>query len=321
MCFTARYNGITLTLWGASLENDLEYLKSIQISASKGFIKNHHVNGKCVVIVRKNKGRLGNKMYMYSTAYSFARKRNCCMHYHAENLNELRQIFLLNRSNVCMISDEDFAKLTTIPRANNIGCMFYIELMHNVFNKSIELTGYWQSYRYFIDYEQEIRDQFTFNDTILLTVTSYLLRQNIHNRVLVGVHVRRGDFLSFRHSAIGGSSASSIEYIYSGMNYFTQKYSSPLFIVVSDDKLWCKETLGLRNDVIITPSNFSAAEDLAVLTLCDHNLITTGTYSWWAGYFSKGEVIYDKTYFKKGSLFSWNCLENDNIPPKFKSLM
>ncbi|CAF1014256.1 unnamed protein product [Rotaria sp. Silwood1] len=257
---------------------------------------------------------------MYSTAYSIARKRTCCMHYYDEDLDELRRIFLLNRSNVCLISDENFAKLTNIPRINNGGCTFYLDLMDNAFNKSIELTGYWQSYRYFIDYEQEIREQFVFNANILSRAISYLLRQNPHNRTLIGIHIRRGDFLSFRHSVIGGVVSSSIEYIHSGLNYFIEKYSNPLFIVVSDDKLWCKETLGLRNDVIITPSNFSSADDLAVLTLCNHNLITTGTYSWWAGFFSKGEVIYDKSYPKQNSLLAWNCQQNDYIPPSFKSL-
>ncbi|CAF1057892.1 unnamed protein product [Didymodactylos carnosus] len=257
---------------------------------------------------------------MYSTAYGIARKRNCCMHYHAQDLDELRQIFLLNGSNVCLTSDKNFAKLKNIPRANNGGCIFYLELIHNVYNKSLELTGYWQSYRYFIDYEQEIRNQFLFNDNILSKATSYVLLHNTQNRILVGIHIRRGDFLSFRHSTIGGVLASSIEYIQNGMNYFTEKYSNPLFIVVSDDKLWCEETLGLRNDVVITPYNFSAADDLAVLTLCDHNLITTGTYSWWAGFFAKGEVIYDKSYPKEGGLLAWNCQKDDYIPSSFKAL-
>ncbi|CAF1009664.1 unnamed protein product, partial [Didymodactylos carnosus] len=34
-----------------------------------------------------------------------------------------------------------------------------------------------------------------------------------------------------------------------------------------NDKAWCNRTFGNRSDIIITPNTFTAAEDLAILTV------------------------------------------------------
>ena len=44
-----------------------------------------------------------------------------------------------------------------------------------------------------------------------------------------------------------------------------------------------------------------AIVDLAILTLCKHTIITSGTFGWWAGWLSEGEVVYWKGFPKPGS--------------------
>ncbi|CAF4233990.1 unnamed protein product, partial [Adineta steineri] len=47
---------------------------------------------------------------------------------------------------------------------------------------------------------------------------------------------------------------------------------------VSDDKNSCRKTFGHNKNVIVTPDSFSAADDLAILTLCQHTILTAGTF-------------------------------------------
>ena len=39
---------------------------------------------------------------------------------------------------------------------------------------------------------------------------------------------------------------------------------------------------------------------MAVLSSCNHVITSTGTFSWWIGYFSKGIVLYYKSFPRKG---------------------
>ena len=63
-------------------------------------------------------------------------------------------------------------------------------------------------------------------------------------------------------------------------------------------------------------------EDLALLSLCDHHIITNSTYSWWGAYLSKSpnKKIICATNWLKGSSFmngnhfpsSWINIDNKN---------
>lgn len=37
-------------------------------------------------------------------------------------------------------------------------------------------------------------------------------------------------------------------------------------------------------------------DDLVALSLCEHSIITGGTFGWWAAYLAYGNVIHDKVY-------------------------
>ena len=56
---------------------------------------------------------------------------------------------------------------------------------------------------------------------------------------------------------------------------------------MSDDKLWAKKNLHKDRDVILSSSLAknkiqATGEDLALLSLCDHMIMTRGTFSMWA---------------------------------------
>jgi galactoside 2-L-fucosyltransferase 1/2 len=194
-------------------------------------------------------------------------------------------------------------------------CSYFPDLFRPNTSQVIDLVGYWQSYKHFINHTNQIKNQLQFKKNVLKPARRFLtktIQNNISN--VVGIHIRRGDF-------IGQRKVSSDKFIFDGMNYFIRKYHSVNFIIVSDDKPYCQKTFGKRNDTFITPDSFTAPEDMAILTLCDHIIITVGTYGWWGAFLlhnRTGEVITDSK--PDHSALDVDCAASVFFPPWFKFL-
>ncbi|CAF1086369.1 unnamed protein product [Adineta steineri] len=59
---------------------------------------------------------------------------------------------------------------------------------------------------------------------------------------------------------------------------FASAYGLSLTHSLSDDKNYCRKTFNQNKNVSVTPDSFSAADDLAILTLCQHTILTAGTF-------------------------------------------
>lgn len=51
--------------------------------------------------------------------------------------------------------------------------------------------------------------------------------------------------------------------------------------------------------------------DMAALTLCNHTIMSTGTYSWWTAYLTNGITIYYGNWPKAGSVLDQMIQKND----------
>jgi galactoside 2-L-fucosyltransferase 1/2 len=85
------------------------------------------------------------------------------------------------------------------------------------------------------------------------------------------------------------------------MDLMQEKYPNAFFIVASDDMKWAKENLNSRASMSPFQNNFY---DLALLANCQHSIISSGTFSWWAGWLANGTTIYYEDYPRKGSSLS-----------------
>ncbi|XP_068201237.1 galactoside alpha-(1,2)-fucosyltransferase 2-like isoform X2 [Palaemon carinicauda] len=110
--------------------------------------------------------------------------------------------------------------------------------------------------------------------------------------LVIGVHVRRSDYISYLKQTTGGKVLGA-EYFQRAFQFFREKYRNVVFLVASDDRRWCNRML-LNNetrDVIITPKA-SATDDLALLSYSSHFVMSVGTYGFWAGVLSGGLVTF-----------------------------
>jgi len=170
-----------------------------------------------------------------------------------------------------------------------------------------------QSYKYFQQVEDQLRIDLTFNRSVLDKARRWLSKQTPENWryvefVRVLIHVRRQDYdnpiLERR-----GWTKPTMDYFQRSMSYFTDCLERVQFVVLSDDPAWCRRHLRAKN--IIYPRKHSPIIDLAIASLCDHAIITIGSYGWWAAWFANGITITQKNMPRNGSIISEKIHRHD----------
>ncbi|XP_042859146.1 galactoside 2-alpha-L-fucosyltransferase Sec1-like [Penaeus japonicus] len=87
---------------------------------------------------------------------------------------------------------------------------------------------------------------------------------------------------------------------------------NPVFVVVSDDHSWCHRVLE-GGDVVVAGSQKDPVNDIALLSLGDHNVISYGTFSFMGATLARGDVAHPMNNNDKYSHF--NCVDNPAIRP------
>jgi len=179
----------------------------------------------------------------------------------------------------------------------------------------------------------------------------------INSFVRIGVHVRRGDIMA-PDKVSYGYTVPNRTYFVRAMKLLTDFYGPRIqFVVVSNDMTWCQEQfpliltellgesghlsdswnstswnsttkqnstrdtkqLGLHINVTYSTGR-SAGEDLALLSSCDHTIMSTGTYGWWAAWLAKGTTVYYADWPRNGSTLMSMFKRKDFFPPSWIGL-
>jgi hypothetical protein len=170
--------------------------------------------------------------------------------------------------------------------------------------KNVYLDGYWQSEKYFKDFEDTIRNDFTTKGE-LKNKDAEVARQ-ISETNAVSVHIRRGDYVS---NPVNVSFYGSFgpEYYAEAERILSEKVGKPHFFVFSDDPKWVKENIIFKHDTTYvnhndTTKNFN---DLHLMSLCKHHIIPNSSFGWWGAWLDKNPnkiVIAPKQWFQKPSV-------------------
>jgi hypothetical protein len=146
-------------------------------------------------------------------------------------------------------------------------------------NKNYDLEGYFQSYKYFEKYKEDIEYYFTLRSEFFYSV----------NPELVSVHVRRTDYLSLQHI----HPVLDLDYYIEAVKIFPENYK---FIIFSDDISWCRDNFTFRNFEFIENT---VVKDFSYMKNCKHNIIANSSFSWWAAYLNPNPekiVVAPKNY-------------------------
>ena len=202
------------------------------------------------------------------------------------------------------------------------GSGIYEKKLERLHARNITIDSTCASYKYFLHVEEDLRFDLTFKESILDTARQWL-KENTPNKwknkkiVRVIIHVRRTSFTK-PHLVQQGWSTPTTDYFRRSMSYFTNCLERVQFIVISDDQTWCMTHINATN--IVYSTGHSPIVDMAIASLCDHAIITVGTYGWWAAWFANGVTVTQKNVPRSGSLLSNKIYRTDHYKPDWIGL-
>jgi len=236
-------------------------------------------------------GRLGNQMFQYALLYNAGKKTGFEIGFDFKNKPEIAEIFNLEGTN----SDGVTPKQQAI-EMNNFDYLDTKTIPDNT-----DFFGYFQNSRYVEECEIDLRKIFTFKEE--LTEKCYKFIKNLKEKVgkpLVSIHVRRGDYLLIQEA-----------FVLSDMNYFNTGVEivgkDSFFVIFTDDKKWCSRNFKHLPNIIMDNTN---EIDLRLMSMCDHNIISNSSYSWWGSWLNENldkKIVAPRKWFKQ-SPQNWECI-------------
>jgi len=265
----------------------------------------------------KISGGLGNQMFQYVFGQYLSKKFNKKVYYDVnwyKNKNPKKRLYNFELSKF----DIDIQILKSRGyRFRILDTLIYLFRNLFVFNKhtSIKLyesrtsligiflstifrnsyyPGYWQNYKYY----QFISNKIHFK----LKSKKFLINTKIKKKILgtnaVSIGVRRS-----KENILAGVVVCGTEYFKRAINLINQKIDNPIYYIFSDDIAWCKNNIEISGKYYFVKQNKKVTfENMELMSLCKHNIISNSTYDWWGAMLNKNNrkiVICPKTWMPK----------------------
>ena len=249
----------------------------------------------------KLSGGLGNQMFQYEYGQYLKKKYNDQVVYDTSfyNLKDQgptdRRNLELHKFNIeiSLVDENDFPFLklkakdlfkysidSIILRKYKFYNIFYESKYSNIseflsifFKNSLHI-GYWQNLNYLsnLNYSLDI-NQLKVNDAI---------RDKIISCNSVSIGVRRGDFVKL------GDIVCDKKYYQKAINIINKLPSEHTYFIFSDDIEWCKKNMNITNNHFFVKANQDTPfENMELMSLCKHNIISNSTYDWWGATLNK----------------------------------
>jgi hypothetical protein len=149
----------------------------------------------------------------------------------------------------------------------------------------------------FANHQAEIREYFKIKPEIEEKCCKKIAKIRCDNKLLVGVHIRRGDYKTFHEGVWYYSNADYLRW----MKDLSSKNSKARFVLFSNEPIDVCEFTNNGIDAVRLSGN--AVEDLCCLSMCDYIMGPPSTYSWWASmYGDKKRLILES----RTENYSWD---------------
>lgn len=259
------------------------------------------------IVCVKFQGRLGNLMMEYVFLYIIAKEKH--LYPVVPENSELFKVFNIEKTKLSAIEkpDDSCSKLPVYKE--RWGLSFDEKLLAVPPYQSVRFDGYFQSWKYWIEYEDEIRKLLRFKNPIrqkahaqMREIINKMKFEVNKENAIVSIHIRRGDYATEGHYKYGKLTPNETYYA-NAMQYFKTKHKNVLFVVGSNDIDWSRNALAQEKNVFFSTGN-SAAEDIALLSLANHTIMSVGTFGWWIGWMAQGTSIFYKNIYRPESEFA-----------------
>jgi hypothetical protein len=293
------------------------------------------------MICIKLNGGLGNQMFQYACAFDLSKKFNCKIVFDlssliSNNSQDTKRNYSLNifrieplepsKSELLKLKPLHIRLFNSLKIQTGFGglqCKHYFIEHKFSYNSRIKmvspnlyLSGYWQSYKYFINCQKELLNVFKFSNNLNIQNLFYL--RLINNSSSVSLHIRRTDFISKNNINIHGFC--SLDYYHKAIMIMSKVVAEPTFFIFSDDIEWAKKNLDInthRHHFVTGNIGENAEFDMHLMSKCKHNIIANSSFSWWGAWLNEHpnkKVIAPLQWFSDDKK---NSYTNDLIPPSW----
>jgi hypothetical protein len=273
------------------------------------------------MIITKLQGGLGNQMFQYAIGRNLTIRNNSTLKLDTDYYvnNKLFQ-YGLGHFNITenIASTDEIKKYYN--KFNKILDLFLpFTRKKIIFEKNLNfdegllslkdnhyLYGYWNNEKYFKNIRSELLQEFRIKQ---LSRDAQEILERINKNSSTAIHIRRGDYLTAKHSKIFASI--SLEYYKMAIKKIAAKDGNPFFYIFSDDIEWVKNEF--KPDFpfeLVSRHNLKNYEELYLMSRCKNNIIANSTFSWWGAWLNNNSdkiVIAPKKWYVKNTA-------NDLIP-------
>ncbi|MBS4964580.1 MAG: alpha-1,2-fucosyltransferase [Phocaeicola dorei] len=242
------------------------------------------------------KGGLGNQLFQYVFYKYLSKKKRVSYFYDNARYNTSHNCFELDR----------YFEVSDLRKCNPVWIILFKFILSKLYHRKLYIAGSVE-YRYpsrlfqlgyFLD--KKFYDEKAVNFKHLpLSEKNESLLNNIQNSNSVGIHIRRGDYMTEQNFQIFGNICTP-QYYYNAVRIIREKVNDAIFYVFSDDIDWVQTHLDIPNAVYINwNTGESSIYDMYLMSFCKYNIIANSTFSYWAARLNKKAniVIYPSKWY------------------------
>ena len=267
------------------------------------------------LIVRLS-NNLGNQMFMYASAYVFAKKLNRDFFYDDETAYQSSNLYKYNLdifkisstkapNNLKFLNKSGYIKRKFLKYFDNFysSKMFYVEprdrnkntsfndkILSGNFRDKLFVEGHFESEKYFNSHINEIKNEFSFKN--YKSFENNQIFNSIKNSESVSICIRQNRFSERKRAITSKDDENSliftkdqVKYIEKSINLIKSKVTNPKFF------LWSNDLKGLNNyfpDNQFTSVSTSKVDyDLFLMSQSKHSIVIPSSFNWWGAWLGK----------------------------------
>ena len=166
--------------------------------------------------------------------------------------------------------------------------------LKNTFNKILYVEGYFESEKYFSNYQRDLCKEFTFKNPVTCN-ENYLDLINNSNSVSIALRRNRYSEPFSDNKSLAKIKKSNdfdleqSKYVLNAIEYFNKKINNPIFFVFSDDFTDIYKLIPKNKNIFLVNEfkNNKIVEDFYLMGKCKHFIVGPTTFHWWAAWLSR----------------------------------
>ena len=266
------------------------------------------------LIVRIAEG-LGNQLFMYAHAYSLSKKINYTLFTDStsgyfKKKNQFRE-YNLYKFNISATEIKNTFKYDSYPldlkrkihkkldlmfqkknflieNINSIKSTKFIDYTNNKFSNLLKVEGYFQSEKYFIDYKNELINEFEIRKKYININHPLINCLKKNNSVSLSIRQNRfseGKVVDKEKSRL--FTKDTIEYLKKSVSFFKAKLENPKFYLWADDFNNLSEYFNKNEFSFVDNLNNKVLNDFNLFQYSKHFIVGPTTFHWWGAWLNK----------------------------------